>query len=171
MTRMGKVVLAVFILSTAATLRFAIPNAANATQGDVVKAILWDGLKNIGVAGSPIATSSNGTVTVGSAIACNSGVSPCTVSTTAVQVLNANTARTGCSITATDIVDLYCRRTLVASPASSTVYDFILNAGSATKKTGTGYQCDSPGNTWRGPVNCVASVVSAVGDLGITETQ
>lgn len=112
------------------------------------------------------------TATTGAQIACNSGVSPCTVTNSAATVLNANTSRKSCFLQAMDVVDLYCKRnTSGGSAASATNMDFLLNAGSATKKAGGSYACDSPGGVWTGAINCIASGASAVPSLNVVETQ
>lgn len=122
--------------------------------------------------GIPVGTTAAPTSTVGTQIACNSGASPCTVTNAALTILNANTSRKSCFLQAVDVVDLYCKRaTSGASAASATNFDFILNAGSATKKGGGTYTCDSSGGTWQGAMNCIASAASAVVDLAVTETQ
>jgi hypothetical protein len=114
--------------------------------------------------------------TPGTHIACNSGVSPCTISNSALDVLSVNGLRTSCNLEAVGAVDLYCRRTTAAlGAASASTFDFLIGGSSALKQGGT-YTCGpTAGNdiqaVWQGPINCIASASSAVVDLAVTETQ
>lgn len=111
--------------------------------------------------------------TTGTGIACNSGTSPCSVTSAAQNILSANANRKSCFMQANDVVDFYCKRTTAAgSAASATNFDFILAAGSGALKAGANaYQCDSQGTVWTGPMNCIASAANANRNFTIMETQ
>lgn len=134
-------------------------------------AVKTTGTDTVAVSGTVTASSSQSS-TPGTGIACNTGTSPCTVTNSAANVLSANTSRKSCTVCAVGVVDLYCKRaTTAGSAATSSNFDFILNAGSAALKTGGCYSCDSSGVIWTGALNCIASAASAVADMSVMETQ
>ena len=115
--------------------------------------------------GPPFPSSNPGTV------ACNSGVSPCTITNTAANVLAANVNRTGCLLQVVGNATLYCKKaTAAASLASSTNFDFLLQ-GTAAASPGNSYSCDGPFSIWTGPINCIASSSQSATDLAVVETQ
>lgn len=112
------------------------------------------------------------TSTAGTGIACNSGTSPCTVTNAAQNILSASTSRKACQVCAWDVIDLYCKRaTAAGSAASASNADFALNAGSASKKTGGCWSCDTAGGVWQGALNCIGSAASVVVNTLVSETN
>lgn len=126
-----------------------------------------------GVPGAaPVSTQPAQSSTAGTGVACNSGASPCTITNAAQNVLSANTSRKACQICAFDVVDIYCRRnTAAGSAASVTNADFSLNAGSAAKKVGGCWSCDTAGGVWQGALNCIGSAASVVVNTLVSETN
>jgi hypothetical protein len=100
-------------------------------------------------------------------IACNSGVSPCSVNT-ATTVLNANTSRKSCLIQNINTADMYCKRaTAGGNAASVTNMDFMLKGASgANKGDGGAYNCDTNGAVWTGAINCTGSAAGTVNVSG-----
>jgi|SRR5712664_2036919 len=93
-------------------------------------------------------------------IACNAGVSPCTVGAAATDILNNSTlGRMGCIVQNVNTTDFFCKKATAASSAASTTnMDFLLKAASAANKGDGGiYSCDSAGVVYTGPINCTGS--------------
>ncbi len=93
-------------------------------------------------------------------IACNAGVSPCTIGAAATNVLNNSTSgRKGCILQNVNATDFFCKKaTAAGSAASTTNMDFLLKAASAANKGDGGiYSCDSAGVVYTGPINCTGS--------------
>jgi hypothetical protein len=89
-------------------------------------------------------------------IACNSGVSPCTIGASSTTVLNANSSRVQCLLQNANITDFYCIQG--AGTASTSNMHFILKAASAANKGDGGvYSCNQGPALWRGTIVCVGS--------------
>lgn len=108
------------------------------------------------------------TSTAGTAVAC---ASPCTVTSTAINILTANPNRSGCFLQAIGNATLFCKKaTIIVSAATTSNYDFVLQSTAATTP-GNAYQCDSAFSIWTGAVNCIASASQSSPDLGVAESQ
>lgn len=96
-------------------------------------------------------------------IACNSNVSPCPISTAAVGLIfNNSTSRKSCTLQNVGTLLLFCRKgSSGISPASTSVYDFLLGPAGTSPGSGGAWQCDSPGGIWQGAVNCIAASTGA----------
>jgi hypothetical protein len=122
----------------------------------VVLSALWYSLPASGVQ-SVVYTVTTGSTTL-ETIACNGGVSPCTIGTTSTTVLNANPARADCLIQNVNTTDFYCIKG--TGTASTTNMQFILAAATAANKAGGSYSCNQGPVVWRGAVVCAGSAAS-----------
>lgn len=94
--------------------------------------------------------------TTAETIACNAGVSPCTIGTTSTTVLNSNANRMQCLLQNANTPDFYCIQG--TGTASSTNMHFVLKGASAANKGDGGtFTCNQGPALWRGPIVCVAS--------------
>lgn len=98
-------------------------------------------------------------------IACNAGVSPCTIGAVSTTVLNANPVRHECLLQNANTTDFYCLKG--AGTASTANMSFILKAATAANKGDGGtYSCNSGPVLWTGVIICISS--AAGGTLNVT---
>lgn len=103
----------------------------------------------------------NTTTTVVQAIACNAGVSPCTIGATPTVVLNANVNRHECLIQNVGLTDFYCLKG--AGTVSTANMSFVIKAASgANKGDGGVYACNQGPVVWGGVISCLSSGAGGV---------
>jgi hypothetical protein len=113
----------------------------------------------------PVSIVDTGNVYALETIACNSGVSPCTIGASSTVVLNVAPRRRECLVQNIGIQDFYCLRG--AGTASTANMHFILKAASgANKGDGGSYSCNQGPLVWGGSLTCIAA--SAGGSLTVS---
>lgn len=94
-------------------------------------------------------------------IACNSGVSPCTIGTSAVTVLNANPQRYSCALQNVGLTDPDCLKSS-GTPSAANMH-FVLGAAShANGGDGGVWHCTDPGSAIGVSVSCVSSAAGGI---------
>lgn len=98
----------------------------------------------------------NTTTSTAEPIACNAGVSPCTIGASPTTVLNKNVNRHECLIQNVGLTDFYCLKG--AGTVSLTNMHFVIRAASGTNKgDGGSYSCNQGPVVWGGVISCLSS--------------
>lgn len=94
-------------------------------------------------------------------IACNAGVSPCTIGASSTTVFNSTPSRHECLIQNVGTTDFYCLKGV--GTVSTTNMHFVLKAASAANKGDGGlYSCNAGPVVFTGVISCISSAAGGV---------